>query len=228
MITLKLHGSSSLWRSTLRRTAVFDISFNSLSVWLPSVLELNILCWRSWGSHFFSDRKILAFTSLTCPVCPLPVSPVFLYPAAQLIPWYCGCLWRTGNETLFFPSNPSSQPFITQKPRVPAMAVSHSPNELILQEGRIPSYLCRVGLSSLWHTASLSLFSPLPASPTSSVHITVAKIRWKSPWSVVFSLQVGRWESQGYSVMIFSSNSEMHWLHCSCIIKVWVQYDALI
>lgn len=52
---------------------------------------------------FFSERKILAFTSLTRSVCPLPVSPFFLYPASLLIPWYCGCLWRTGNETPFSP-----------------------------------------------------------------------------------------------------------------------------
>ena len=137
---------------------------------------------QSQGSLFFSDRRILAFTSLTYSACPLPASSFFpLYPAPLLIPWYRHCLWRTGNETLFFPSICHSHPFIAQKPWFPAMAVSHSPNELILREGRIPSYLCRERPSLLSDTLplslSLSLISPSLASPASSVHITVAKIR---------------------------------------------------
>lgn len=53
VLTLILHRSSSLWLYTLQRAAEFDISFNSLSVWLPSVLNLNTFWQRSRGSLFF-------------------------------------------------------------------------------------------------------------------------------------------------------------------------------
>lgn len=115
VITLILHRSSSLWLSTSQGAAEFDISFNSLSACLSSVLDINIFWLRSRGSLFFSDRKFLAFTSLTCSVCPLPVSPFFfLCPASLLIPWYCRCLWRTGNETLFSLQSVAPAPYHTE------------------------------------------------------------------------------------------------------------------
>lgn len=86
--------------------------------------------------------------------------------------------------------------FITLKPWFPALAVSHSPNELILHEGRIPSYRCRVGpLLSL----SLSLFS-IARFPSLLSSYNCCQDTLTGPWSVVFSLQVRRWERQGETV----------------------------
>ena len=115
-----------------------------------------------------------------------------LYPASLLIPWYRHCLWRTGNETLFFPSIRRSHPFIAQKPWFPAMAVSHSPNELILREGRIPSYLCRERPSLLSDTVPLSVSLSLCSSSLVSSY-NCCQDTPRGPRSVVFSSQMGRW-----------------------------------
>lgn len=120
--------------------------------------------------------------------CSFLVCPFFLYPAFLLIPWYCDCLWRTGNETPFFPSPLPLPPFITQKPWIPAMTVSYSPNELILHEGRII-------LSRQSRLSSLSLFSIARFSCLLSSY-TCCKDTLRGPWSVVFSLQVRRWENR--------------------------------
>ncbi len=151
MITLLLHSDFPL----SRQQSLTHLSTLSLSV-SPSVLDRNAFWQRSWGSLFLPDRKILAFTSQTCSVGPSPCLSIFF--CTQLLCWSPDTAAASEEQEmkLFFPSNLSLMPFITQKPWFPAMAVSHSPNELILHEGRIPSYLCREGpLLSLTHSLSL-------------------------------------------------------------------------
>lgn len=152
MITLKFLFNSSLWLSTFQRATEFDISFNSLSVCLPSILNRNSFWQQSWGSLFppwqknpgiyLSDFLSLSRVSFFPRFPSLPADP--LIPLLPL---------KNRKWNSFFPSSLSLTPFITQKPWFPAMTVSHSPNELILHEGRIPSYLSRV----LSDTHSLSL-----------------------------------------------------------------------
>lgn len=141
--TLILHRSSSLWLSTFQRAAEFDISFHSLFVCFPSVLDINI----SRGSLFFFWQKNpgIYFSNLL----RLSSSPsIHFFPLPSLSadpPLILPLPLKNRKWNSFCSSNLTLPPFITQKPWFPAMAVSHSPNELILHERRIPSYLCRVG-----------------------------------------------------------------------------------
>lgn len=89
--------------------------------------------------HFFSAR-VLCLATVTVAASEEQEIKVFLPQ-------------QSGTLTVYHPetSNPPSQ----------------FPNELILHEGKISSYLCRV-----W----IFIFSPLLASSAFSVHITVVKI----------------------------------------------------
>lgn len=126
---------------------------------------------RPQGHCLILTAKTMTFTSLTGCVPLLSGSLHFFLPNPEsllLIRWYGCFLWRTGNENflLFFLFCKVLLPlFIAEKPWISATTLSHSYNELILQEGRIASYLCREG-----RHLRLSL-----SSSVLPVHIIVAK-----------------------------------------------------
>lgn len=119
------------------------------------------------GQPFIPQKNSdIYLSNLLCPSSH--ISPAPCLSADSLIP---PLPLKNRKWNSFLPPICRCQPFITQKPRFSAKTASPSPNELILQEGRIPSYLSRLGSSFC-----LESFTPplLAALPNPLVHKGVA------------------------------------------------------
>ena len=146
---------------TYSRATEFDKAFYFHSVRLPLVFILHIFGKDPEGHSFLWTEK--SWCLVQSNFLHLSHLSLNFYSIQPLI---LSLRLKTGNYTFSPASNPFLQPFITQKPCVPAIVTS--PNELILHQNII---------LSLWRGPScLSGMLSLSVSYTSTIHITVAKI----------------------------------------------------
>lgn len=151
---LDLHSNTwSQWLSTSYKVAEFDISFNS---------PLSHLFFRGWLFFSLTNNPGIYLSNTFSRSSPCLSGFFFFYAASPLILRYRRCLWRTGNETLFFPpicrSHPLSHRHLDslQWPSLPPLMNSFCTNgeyHLISAQWAL-FYLLSL---SVWHTFSICL-----------------------------------------------------------------------